>query len=144
MSAPSPFVVGELPGFTPQIGRLVAMMAYARRTTLAAVEGLTTADLDHVNDERSNSIGALLAHIAAVEVAYQRATLERGGPTPAGLGRRARARCAGAAGDPRPTAGTLRLGAGGGPDAHTPRARAARRRVARCGDAVLGWAAGEQ
>jgi uncharacterized damage-inducible protein DinB len=76
MSGPSPFVVGELPGFTPQIGRLVAMMAYARRTTLAAVEGLTTADLDHVQDERSNSIGALLAHIAAVEVAYQRATFE--------------------------------------------------------------------
>ena len=76
MSGPSPFVVGELPGFTPLIGRLVAMMAYARRTTLAAVEGLTVAELDHLHDERSNSIGALLAHIAAVEVAYQRGTFD--------------------------------------------------------------------
>jgi uncharacterized damage-inducible protein DinB len=76
MSGPSPFIVGELPGFTPQIGRLVNMMAYARRTTLAAVEGLTIAELDHLYDERSNSIGALLAHIAAVEVTYQRSTFD--------------------------------------------------------------------
>src|SRR5215212_1957516 len=76
MSGPSPFVVGELPGLTPQIGRLVAMMTYARRTTLAAVDGLTTDELDHRHDERSNSIGALLAHIAAVEVAYQRSTFD--------------------------------------------------------------------
>src|ERR671938_2057123 len=76
MSGPSPFIVGELPGFTPQVSRLVAMMGYARRTTLAAVEGLTVAELDHLHDDRSNSIGALLAHIAAVEVAYQRSTFE--------------------------------------------------------------------
>ena len=76
MNGPSPFVVGELPGFTPQIGRLVAMMAYARRTTLAAVDGLTTVELDHLHDDRSNSIGALLAHIGAVEIAYQRSTFE--------------------------------------------------------------------
>jgi uncharacterized damage-inducible protein DinB len=53
------------------------MMTYARRTTLEAATGLTTKQLDHLHDPSSNSIGALLMHIAAVEVAYQRATFER-------------------------------------------------------------------
>src|SRR5262249_56696247 len=58
------------------IGRLVCMLAYARSTTLAAVEGLTLAELDHLHDPRSNSIGALLAHITVVERAYQVMTFE--------------------------------------------------------------------
>jgi uncharacterized damage-inducible protein DinB len=52
------------------------MLSYARSTTLAAVEGLTTAQLDHLHDPESNSIGALLAHIAAVERSYQILTFE--------------------------------------------------------------------
>lgn len=100
MQQPSPFVVGEQPGFTADIGRLVVMLSYARRTTLAAVQGLTTAQLDHVHDAESNSIGALLAHIAGVEVAYQCSTFERRPLSPAeharwdaalDLGERARA-----------------------------------------------------
>jgi uncharacterized damage-inducible protein DinB len=63
-------------GYTPAMGRLVGMMTYARWTTMRAVEGLTTAQLDHLQDEGSNSIGALLAHITSVEVAYQRATFD--------------------------------------------------------------------
>jgi uncharacterized damage-inducible protein DinB len=47
------------------------MLLYARQTTLAAVEGLSIAELDHLQDDSSNSIGALLAHIAAVERWYQ-------------------------------------------------------------------------
>ena len=58
------------------IGRLVGMLMYARSTTLAAVEGLTMAQLDHLHDAESNSIGALLAHIAAVERSYQVLTFE--------------------------------------------------------------------
>jgi uncharacterized damage-inducible protein DinB len=52
------------------------MLTYARSTTLAAVEGLTTEELDHLQDAESNSIGALLAHIAAVEQSYQVLTFE--------------------------------------------------------------------
>jgi uncharacterized damage-inducible protein DinB len=59
------------------------MLSYARRTTLQAVRGLTAAQLDHLHDAGSNSIGALLAHIAAVEVAYQCATFERRTLSPA-------------------------------------------------------------
>jgi uncharacterized damage-inducible protein DinB len=60
-----------LPGYTPSIGRLVGILQYARQTTLAAVNGLSVAQLDHLQDDTSNSIGALLAHIAVVERAYQ-------------------------------------------------------------------------
>lgn len=58
------------------VGRLVGMLTYARSTTLAAVDGLTAGELDHLHDEKSNSIGALLAHIAAVERSYQVLTFE--------------------------------------------------------------------
>lgn len=52
------------------------MLTYARSTTIAAVEGLTLAELDHLHDEQSNSIGALLAHIIVVERSYQVMTFE--------------------------------------------------------------------
>ena len=65
-----------LPGYTPTIGRLVAMLTYARETTFAAVNGLGREQLDHLHDSRSNTIGALLAHVAAVERVYQVITFE--------------------------------------------------------------------
>jgi uncharacterized damage-inducible protein DinB len=80
---PSPYLIAELAGFSPQVGRLVAMMGYVRRTTLETVEGLSEAQLDHVHDARSNSIGALLTHVAAVEVSYQASTFHDRGLTAA-------------------------------------------------------------
>ena len=68
------FLIGDVPGFSPQIGRLVSMMNYARHTTLSAVEGLEPRHLDYLHDTHSNSIGALLSHVAAVEAAYQAGT----------------------------------------------------------------------
>src|SRR5437879_491138 len=77
MTLPSPsFRLEPLPGYAPTIGRLVGILLYARQTTLAAVEGLSMAELDHLHDDSSNSIGALLAHIAAVERGYQCVTFE--------------------------------------------------------------------
>jgi len=52
------------------------MLTYARSTTLAAVDGLTVEQLDNLHDAGSNSIGALLAHVAAVERSYQVLTFE--------------------------------------------------------------------
>ncbi|MBD0380240.1 DinB family protein [Paenibacillus sedimenti] len=69
-------LITDIPGYTPQISRLMSMMNYARYSTLRAVEGLTTEQLDYKLDETSNSIGALLLHFAAVEVAYQLETFE--------------------------------------------------------------------
>jgi uncharacterized damage-inducible protein DinB len=73
---PSPIRIEPIAGYSPAIGRLVGMLTYARSTTLAAVDGLTIEQLDHVHDPDSNSIGALLAHIAAVERSYQVLTFE--------------------------------------------------------------------
>jgi uncharacterized damage-inducible protein DinB len=57
-------------------------LTYARQTTLAAVDGLGIAELDHLHDASSNSIGALLAHIAIVERAYHCLTFEDRAPSP--------------------------------------------------------------
>ncbi|SDL87070.1 DinB family protein [Sediminibacillus halophilus] len=65
------YKVREKSGYTPQIGHLVSMMEYARKTTLDAVSGLSTEQLDYLPTEKSNSIGALLLHMAAVEVGFQ-------------------------------------------------------------------------
>jgi len=77
----SSYRIEPLPGYAPIIGRLVGILLYARHTTLAAVEGLSTAELDHLQDDRSNSIGALLAHIAVVERGYQCLTFEDRAPS---------------------------------------------------------------
>jgi len=76
MIQPSPLRIEPIARYSPTIGRLVGMLTYARSTTLAAVDGLTMAQLDHLHDADSNSIGALLAHIAAVERSYQVLTFE--------------------------------------------------------------------
>lgn len=70
----NPYLVAPIDGFTPQMGRLVSMMNYSRRTTLDAVKGLDGEQLDYLHDPQSNSIGALLLHIAAVELWYQEET----------------------------------------------------------------------
>jgi uncharacterized damage-inducible protein DinB len=59
----------------------VGILAYARQTTLTAVEGLSVSELDHLHDESSNSIGALLAHIASVERGYQRIVFDERPPS---------------------------------------------------------------
>lgn len=79
---PSPSLRLEpLPGYAPTIGRLVGILLYARQTTLAAVEGLSIVELDHLHDDSSNSIGALLAHIAVVERGYRCLTFEERAPS---------------------------------------------------------------
>ncbi|MGG1679759.1 DinB family protein [Neobacillus sp. NRS-1170] len=52
------------------------MMNYTRETTIQAVKDLTIEELDFLYDEEANSIGMLLAHLAAVEKTYQIVTFE--------------------------------------------------------------------
>ncbi len=47
MSTVRMYLISDIEGFTPQIGRLVSMMNYARLTTLNTVKGLTTEQLDY-------------------------------------------------------------------------------------------------
>ncbi|OPA73680.1 integrase [Paenibacillus selenitireducens] len=74
------YLVSDVEEFTPQIGRLVSMMNYARLTTLNTVKGLNTNQLDYLHDSESNSIGSLLMHLAAVELGYQLDTFEKRKP----------------------------------------------------------------
>ena len=68
------FIVGPKPGYSPQVGTLVSMLAFMRSTVMRSVHGLSVADLDHLHDPGSNRIGALLLHLAATEVWYQATT----------------------------------------------------------------------
>ena len=74
------FKITEIQHYSPQIGHLVSMMNYARLTTLNAVKGLKIEQLDYLPYENSNSIGALLLHIAAVEFGFQVELFEKRKP----------------------------------------------------------------
>ncbi|WP_411831236.1 DinB family protein [Paenibacillus dokdonensis] len=71
------YLITDIPEYSPQIGRLLSMMNYARFTTLQAVNSLSVDQLDFLMDPESNSIGALLLHFAAVEYVYQVYTFEK-------------------------------------------------------------------
>ena len=71
-----PLRIAPLPGYSPTIGRLVSFLTYIREGMQATVEGLTPGQLDHLHDAESNTIGALLAHVAAVERWFQVFTFE--------------------------------------------------------------------
>jgi len=68
--------IGPKDGYTPQIGTLVSMMNWMRDTVLSSVQGMSIKDLDYLHDKNSNSIGAMLWHLAATERFYQINTLE--------------------------------------------------------------------
>jgi uncharacterized damage-inducible protein DinB len=69
-------VIGPREGFSPQIGTLLSMMTWMRGVILMPVKSMTTEELDYLLDERSNSIGAMLLHLAATERFYQIHTFE--------------------------------------------------------------------
>ncbi len=71
------FKIQEIDGYTPQIGHLVSLLNYARITTFDAVKGLSVSDLDFLIDEKANTIGMLLLHIASVEYLYHKSTVEK-------------------------------------------------------------------
>jgi len=83
MADDSLLVISESHGLPPRIGSLAAMLRYGRHTTLSEVRGLSQAELDHLQDPESNSIAALLHHIASVEWVYQLITFEGRDPTAA-------------------------------------------------------------
>jgi uncharacterized damage-inducible protein DinB len=61
-------------GYTPHIGTVLSMMNWMRATLLRSVRGLTIAELDYLHDAKSNTIGAMLMHLAATDVFYQDST----------------------------------------------------------------------
>lgn len=71
-----PYVSRDLEGFSLHISRLVFMLDYARRNTLASVRGLNVGQLDTLVLKQGNTIGMLLTHIAQVEETYQSVTFQ--------------------------------------------------------------------
>ena len=69
-------IIGPKEGFSPEIGTLVSMMNWMRYTVLNSVTNLKENDLDYLHDGKSNSIGAMLLHLAATEAFYQLNTFE--------------------------------------------------------------------
>ena len=66
---------GKREGYTNQISFLVSMMDWMRWVVLGSVEGLSQKDIDFLLDEKSNSVGAMLMHLAGTERYYQIKTL---------------------------------------------------------------------
>ena len=79
--AGSRHIMGPVAGYSPLLGTLVSMMNWIRPTVIRAVEDLNQEELDYLYDSEANTIGALLLHLAATEVWYQRNTLGRRGFT---------------------------------------------------------------
>jgi hypothetical protein len=68
-------VIGPREGFSPHIGTLLSMMAWMRMVVISSVDRLSKEELDYLHDGKSNTIGAMLLHLAATERAYQGSTM---------------------------------------------------------------------
>jgi uncharacterized damage-inducible protein DinB len=80
-------VVIALPGYDPEIGRWLWALEDTRRDTIKCLDGLTDEDLDALPQGADNRIGALLYHIAMVEVGWLFfQVLEGNKPFPQGFG----------------------------------------------------------
>ena len=96
------YLVGPKDGFSPHIGSLLSMMTMMRAWVVRQVRDLNIEQLDFQIDDESNSIGAMLLHLAATEKYYQLNTfddipwgewdqsIKDEWDTPSGLGARAR------------------------------------------------------
>lgn len=74
--------VQALPGYPPEIGRALWMMADTRRRTQEMLAGLAASSIDWCATEQDNRIGTLLYHIAAIELDWLYAeVLEQEFPT---------------------------------------------------------------
>lgn len=58
-------------GYTEKIGELVSMLEHTRNVTLSEIADLSQPELDSLPDGSSNTIAALLLHIASIEFVHQ-------------------------------------------------------------------------
>jgi uncharacterized damage-inducible protein DinB len=64
-------IIGPREGYSEQIGILVSQMEWVRASVISATRGLTQPQLDFLMDSQSNTVGALLMHLAATDAIYQ-------------------------------------------------------------------------
>ena len=70
------YIIGPMDGYDPQVGTLLSTMNMMRAWIINSVKDLTVEQLDFQIDEQSNSIGAMLLHLAATEKYYQLHTFD--------------------------------------------------------------------
>ncbi len=71
------FLLGPMEGYSPHIGSLLSSMNMMRAFVLYQVKDLSVEELDFQVDDQSNSIGAMLWHLAATEKYYQLNTFDK-------------------------------------------------------------------
>lgn len=71
------YVIKAHKGYAEKIGELVSMLEHARAVTIWELGGLRQEDLDHLPSHDSNTIGALLLHIASIEKVHQVISFEK-------------------------------------------------------------------
>lgn len=76
------YQVVATPQYTPEVGLFVAMLEHCRESVLDCVRDLTPEQLNYQHDEEANPIGALLAHMAAIEWFYTVVSIEGKQPLP--------------------------------------------------------------
>jgi uncharacterized damage-inducible protein DinB len=75
-NASSIYLIGPQKGYSPQMGTLLSTMTMMRKWVIDTVKDLSIEQLDFQIDDQSNSIGAMLLHLAATERYYQLNTFE--------------------------------------------------------------------
>lgn len=70
------YQIGPREGYSTHVGAMLSMMEMMRHWVIGSVEDLSQAQLDFQLDEDSNSIGAMLLHLAATERYYQLNTFD--------------------------------------------------------------------
>ncbi len=70
------YMIGPRKGYSPAVGTLLSTMTMMRTWVIDNVKDLTMEELDFQLDDKSNSIGAMLLHLAATERYYQLNTFE--------------------------------------------------------------------
>ena len=69
-------IIKPTKGYSPQIGTLVDMIEDLKDRMTESVKDLSIEETDFLIDDKANSIGTIIMHIAATELYYQAESLE--------------------------------------------------------------------
>lgn len=76
-NARAQYMIEPEKGYTNDIGNIVAMLDDLKSRVTGIVSNLSQEQTDFLLDEDSNRIGAIILHLAATEVYYQKFTFEK-------------------------------------------------------------------
>lgn len=73
------YIIGPIEGYSPHIGTIISMLNYNRHTIIQQTKSLSVKELDHLFDDKANTIAGLLMHLGAVEKWYYNNSFENRG-----------------------------------------------------------------